>query len=542
MARTQKRIYLDRWLSFHPYKKPGPSDYYYMELSNRIKKIVESSVHENIVSLLEEDERANLCCYLACYLEDIVSETGIWRAFTSQHNELYGKDLPFYHTVNYYPDEVNLEEVYFLLWYFFSTTLYRETVFTPVSLNLFNLGFEINKLLDEEYERAPGNDRLKEFLSLSPGEEDFFVIRKRIEFIILDSYLFHFNRMECFLEIADRMEDMKEDMREDELEQKLPVIIYEIVDTYILSTIYPLLALRGKDWLAHILGRDHPLFEDIMAISEKKTGFYLFQKKENSLLYFEHMATGTVLPVTVKSYETLPDLQEDKTIMTCSFVKWKNGWWFSGTSAVLPHDPGFVLKERESTRGRNLFGGMVEQQREVLTMQSKAFLDFNKGKNIAFFEKMEQAGIFALDFMEYYKRSLRISPDAEREAVKRGKKKRLPGMPDKLYLDDEVKDLPGFVFFNPESGIELAYGFNEYIPDPDNPLYDEEKSREEAIELLVSPEISRECSLYLTGIIGFGVLSFPGEEEESILEENLDFMLRYWKSENYYTKPEITLI
>jgi hypothetical protein len=30
--------------------------------------------------------------------------------------------------------------------------------------------------------------------------------------------------------------------------------------------------------------------------------------------------------------------------------------------------------------------------------------------------------------------------------------------------------------------------------------------------------------------------------EENILEENLDFLLRYWKAGRYYSSPEITLV
>jgi len=488
--------------------------------------------------LLDEDERENLSCYLACYLEDIVSETGIWRAFTMQHRELYKKDLPFYGIVDYYHDEINKEDVYFLLWYYFSTALYTETIFAPFSIELVKLGNEVYRLLDVEFERAPGNVSLKEFLIIAPDEEDFFIIRNRIEFVVLDSYLFHFNRLECFVEVVEKLEDMKEYM----IEQKMPLIMYETVDTYILSIFYPLFALQGKDWLAHIVGREHPLFDDILSISEKKTGYYLFLRQENSFLYFEHIATGTILQVIVKSFETLPELKEKKSIIFCSFVQWKNNWWFSGTSIVYKYDSELIAREKASFQSSNLFDEMVEKQHQVLQKQCKAFVDFNFGKSIAFFETIEQAGKFAIEFMDFYKKTLQISPRDEREAMKRARKKGLPGMLAELDFDDEVRNLPGFVFFNPESGVEIAYGFNEYIPHPDNPFYDEEKSRESAIELLISKEISRECSLFLAGLMDFETLRFPGEPNGKTLEENLDFMLRYWKCENYHSKPEITLI
>ena len=132
MGNGIKNIFLDRWLAFHPYKKPGPSDYYYLGLANRLWKIIDSQKHDYLVSLLEEEEeKDNLCCCLACYLEDILSEAGIWQAFTRQHRELYGKNLPFYKTVDYYHDEINPEDIYFLLWHFFSKALYDEMIISP---------------------------------------------------------------------------------------------------------------------------------------------------------------------------------------------------------------------------------------------------------------------------------------------------------------------------------------------------------------------------------------------------------------------------
>ena len=35
--------------------------------------------------------------------------------------------------------------------------------------------------------------------------------------------------------------------------------------------------------------------------------------------------------------------------------------------------------------------------------------------------------------------------------------------------------------------------------------------------------------------------AFPGREGEKLVKENLDFLLRYWKKDNYFAKPEVTL-
>jgi len=526
----QNKIYLDRWMAFHPYKKPGPGDYYYLELSNRLYKMIESWPEQGLLSELQKDDIEDLCCYLSCYLEDVVSGIGLMRAFTEQHRELYAKDLPFYNPAEYYNDDINREDIYFLLWHYFSKILYEDTIVSPLSTDLIYLGNAVYQVLDEEFEKAPENTGLKELMTLSPAEEDFFVIRERIEFIVLDSYLFFHNRLECMVEVAEKLEAIKDTKEDHDLERDIPLITYETIDNYLLSKVHPLLATHGKDWLAQVLGRDHPLFQDIGSITEKKHGVYMYRERKDNDLWFEHIASGSLIPVTVRSYTTLPDLKEGKTIMSCSFIRWKNKWWFSGISAVFPFDPGRIEKERGPEGNKNLFGGLDTKLGEILQKQSSLFLEFNKGKPIAFFDTMELAAEYVVDFMEYNKASLQDQRAAEAVTI-----------PNSLSISDEVKNEPGFVFFNPESGLEMVYGYNELIPDPDNSLYSEEKSRGNAIELLISQEISRECSQYLAGRIGFGALAFPGEHEDDILEENLNFLLRYWKAERYFSVPSITL-
>jgi len=471
-------------MAFHPYKKPGSSDYYYLELSNRLYKTIKTRPELGLFSEIHTDDSENLCCYLTCYLEDVVSEIGLMRAFTRQHRELYGKDLPFYSPAEYDYNDINREDIYFLLWHYFSVILYEDTIVSPVSADLIQLGNIVYEVLYEEFERVP-----------------------------------------------EKLDAMKDKMDDNELAQKIPLVTYGTVDNYLLSKVFPLLARRGKDWLANVLGKDHPLFENIISITEKKTGSYLFLEQESGILRFEHIASGTILPVTVRSYDTLPDLIEGRIIINCSLIKWKDIWWFSGTSVVHPYDPERIKKEKGPEGDKNLFGGLDKKQHDILKEQSQLFLEFNKRRSMAFFDTMDQAAEFAMNFMELFKASTQGPAGADSVAI-----------PHEISISQEARKEPGFVFFNLKAGMEMVYGYNELIPDPDNPLYNEKKSREDALELLISQEISRECSLYLAEKIGFGVLATPVLHQDGILEENLDFLLRYWKAGRYYSTPSITLI
>ena len=110
------KIFPKDWLQLHPYKQSTPVDSYYTGIANRIYDIMEKT---ELVNSFEGEETKQICIRMAAYFEDVISGMGLWRAFILTHKELYGKYLPFYTPDDhYYDDEVNLEDVRFLLWHY----------------------------------------------------------------------------------------------------------------------------------------------------------------------------------------------------------------------------------------------------------------------------------------------------------------------------------------------------------------------------------------------------------------------------------------
>ncbi len=96
-----------------------------------------------------------------------------------------------------------------------------------------------------------------------PGEGDFFVLKEKIRWILLDSWLLHFQGND----LDEMISEVLTNQGEDELpEESREMYIYDTIDSYVFSTYTPLLASQGKEWLAYILGTDHPLFEKIQMV------------------------------------------------------------------------------------------------------------------------------------------------------------------------------------------------------------------------------------------------------------------------------------
>ena len=150
-------IYPKDWLEIHPYKLQQDSDAYFVALANKLYKVCE-------LPSLSSVGRKHLCLYLAAYLEDQISGLGLWRAFVKEHEHLYGTSLPFYNlSAEYVEDEVNLEDVCFLIWNTWQKDLTDHAFVNPMDELIQKQAARFMELLDAAYEEAPENASLENF-------------------------------------------------------------------------------------------------------------------------------------------------------------------------------------------------------------------------------------------------------------------------------------------------------------------------------------------------------------------------------------------
>lgn len=533
MNKNKDSIYLDRWLELHPFRKSVSSDLYYLRLCNEAYGIIKEYESPAIIGLLNRDEMMSLACFIISYFEDVISGPGLWLAFTNQVRELYGRDIPFFETDpdDYYPDEINMEDIQFLLWYFVSMAEYDKTITSPFMFDGIELPYRLFDLLEREYELAPENQKLKQFLSVGP-EDDLNALQEKMGWIMTDSWLFHFQGAE--------LEELIREVQEEEggkalSEETMELYMVDMISSFVLSTRTALLARQGKEWLAHLMGREHPLFQDIINLGEKKSGFYLFVGKENDYLLFEHVASGKLLDVNLDSMQFSEWPEEGKALVYTGFVKWKNNWWHAGSYVEVENDPDLIRQEQESEEERYLFEedsefGMEEYRKK----QYDAFLMFNKGKRMVFLGSEKEVGKYLEDFMLFRAGSSGLPAREKRLHRKIIREFDLAEENDTGREDLPDESIPGMLFYNTESGFEMAFGLNRLIPDPDNPWYAADDDLEkDSMNLLVSGDISGEWMNYLFETYDLPGISFPGEEGESLLQGNLDFMVRFWKREGY---------
>lgn len=152
-----QKIYRNQWLRAHPRAPQRDTDQWYVDFANRLNPVLAEASYMRLVS---PDDHLSVSLFLTWYLEDCVNDRGCWRQFINLHHKRYGRYLPFYDlTDRYMADEVNREDVCYLLWTLVSVTgNERREPLNPYNEMLIELVDEIYPLIEEGFEQAPITD------------------------------------------------------------------------------------------------------------------------------------------------------------------------------------------------------------------------------------------------------------------------------------------------------------------------------------------------------------------------------------------------
>lgn len=531
------RIFIKDWLKMKPYESQVSTDLYYLKLANEVKMVFVKNPYLSYKLEIQYDEILTIVsCFLTSYFEDIISQSGIWETFVSLHSKMYGKKIPFYSTKNYVDGEINQCDVSFLIWYVVNS-LQKDEFIYPNNNSIKEASELIIKIFDREFEYALENEDLKSHYSLDSDDTDYYDARHLIDNILFRTYLF-------YPDTALQFQKLELDIIKSNKGEHVIQYLNESRDNSVHNFHTSLLALKGSEWAAAILGEDHYLYQDFLDMSPRIAGYFFYKGQDESEIFLEHIASGKQFSMTKKSYDYGGELNKVNTILFHGMVKWQNEWWFSGVNFTVQYNTELVEEERKSNSSKHqldiLDPNMANKAIDYLKGQKEVFLKYNNESLVAFMQSSEFED-YAKDFIDYYNYSLNFSKEEIEETKQRAKKE---GANDSGEIDqDPLKgiDEPGLVFFNPNSGLEMAWGILDAFPLPENPYSDDGDSEDAIMTMLISQELSKELLFYAIENCKDKISFFKNVPGKIILED-IDFVLRFCKKENYHTKPALSLI
>ncbi len=494
--RVMKKIYPKKWLELHPYKQTNSVDQYYVGIANEIHKRLYSST---IADAFEEEENiryTSLC--LAAWFEDVISQTGIWQAFTAECRKRYGAYLPFYPIKgDYFPDEINLEDIRFLLWHHIQYLCRGISAINPENPGIEQTAQEIYGLLAEEYETAPENERMQEFLYHSAmGEEDFFRYREILDW-------FHY---QCYFNIENvaQCRDEAERLLDDEkiTPEMAETLIYATRTSLTFKGRRNLLSLTSPEWLA-LIGKAHPEHQLWGKVKARENSCYLLEKEDDEVLYVKDLCSEDEgeFKITKKSLNlsAIRSREVGKSTLICELIYFGNAWWQCG----------MLLENKYDQKMAEYVDDLTKQKEK--TNEKAAFHDFIKasgGKSFVFCQSQEEISDFLLNKMDY---DLKEDLDIPRIHTENG----------------------AMLMANPHTGLHIQFKLCECIKSPDNPNYNKEEAEKNAIMFIVNPDIipyQLSCILQDEGMLPDAYLNSLQRKEygQEFIRKNAHFLTDYF--------------
>lgn len=161
---------------------------FYFHLANRL---AEASGSVGLGCKLGPAMRKHLAMVLTGYMQDVVSDMGLWRSFIIANRTLYGYTVPFHHIGDDYIDfELNPEDVRFLLWYDTAMLSEEYRTISPHDPQLIELADALYDRLEVCYEEAPADDNYNIAFGISlTDKEDQEAIMHLAHWLFVNSWL-----------------------------------------------------------------------------------------------------------------------------------------------------------------------------------------------------------------------------------------------------------------------------------------------------------------------------------------------------------------
>lgn len=486
-------INLVTWRQRHLDSSNYSSDQYYVSIVKRLYKILVQTDFgkESDLSFSEE-----LAFALTYYFEDIVSGIGVWQAFTTKHKQLYGKYLPFYDLDpdNYYPDEVNLEDISLIIWMYIQKK--RENSFiNPENPYLLDISSIIFNVLFSEFEKAPMNLALLDCLKTVSSSDDFYLLKTLFNRLATKSFLFV-----PFIEGRKKnINDMIDSCLGKDLDRESRQYAFETILSFTGKT--GPLSLPVKEWLSEMMVmwglKDES--KSVLEIDQRAYTVYLVERYDADNIFLRNPEGESFTVSRDAFYNGCDDslLQQNKSLI-CLLVNFQGKWMPNGISTWLRLST--LYEEYVKTQKGNPNTVMGKMRKPELKSPMLYFRDSN-------------------EYECWIKANFNCSKD--------------------INFPKETKGFEYLaVYLCDKEGAELIPGGAKVIFDKDNPFYDEAEAQANALMLLVDEKSAPTEMLHY--IIKHKMLPAAHlnhlqglKRGQQLVQDNMDFIARFMRNGSY---------
>ncbi|MEM9887790.1 MAG: DUF3843 family protein [Bacteroidota bacterium] len=510
-------IFITDWLKLKPYQKRTEYDELYTKIANEIYDIITPLV-EIFTEKSDQQSIKTIALNISQYFEDIISEIGIWKAFTDMNQDYYGYILPFYELNDYVQGDINSEDIQFLIWHYFSVV--NEATYSPNIPEFENYAIKIFNHLNE-YEEVLLSDYHKDFYKVRPTD-NYFDVRKKITSVTKTNYLIN---LEANIYLK-KQKIATSEVAENPVQAEY--LFYMTQEKAVLKHHYQLNALTGLELFARLANCTEATRTRIRDLGKRCTGEFIYRESTSQFYRFEHRYTKRSFKVWRASMQPSIEQLQEGAVSVMELTFWDEKWWLSG--AMIGRMQGDEMPRKAWSEAIYSFYSNTEEQQEKLKENEaqghEAFIE-TFGSNVYFANSPKQV----VDAYERYYRNL--LQKAQRTAEK---------ILSESDIEETVANTRQMIKAQVEDfsrGAAIAYIENEGLTLQPN--------YQMAAEYLDRPQLNPQ---EIDELYDFLFLEFPSELTQHFIDRyptdnlklpmqpsNLD-VVKYWKFLHRYHLPE----
>lgn len=480
------------WREAHLLPLLCSTDAFYVKYARKIRDVIKRA---DVERKLSADDITEIALTLTYYFEDVVSGLGSWRAFIMEHKRMYGAYLPFYELDEdrYYIDEVNEEDVRFLIWMTFQKKN-SQVIVNPENSYLLKISHEVFEQLDHDFEQAPINTELLEAMKNPALYSDFYNLKTLMVQVCCMSYLFYYFTAQHRGDVIRQVEAV--------VGEGQPLSVVEYFTESILGVHEKTgpLSLKPQVWVSRML-EIWDMNEEANALKQMvscEIQPYSILETGDEKLRLED-CEGQSYEVAIQDMRQLSSgMLRNKKVMLGSLVQYQGKWYPNGGVTWMESEQRFLKYKEQKLQRKQQNRQMYEQ-----------VLAVNADSPYLFFQDYEALKAW-------------VEQNLQDDVL------------DGILENHEAEHKPEkdiLVFVSPEAGILVLPGGACCVRHERNPYYDAAKAPQEALRVLFDPSYSAPemvRSLVKDRLLPDAALFSEGgmERGRKLLEDNLDFLLR----------------
>ena len=481
----------------HPMRLQSQTDLYYAKVGNRLlQRLLRLPAREKM-----DGETVELIAKkVALYFEDVICDCGLWRSFVEKHRELYGRWLPFHEVdKDYMADEPHIEDIALIVWNVL-LEMWKDKIVNPESPRIMQIAEAFYEILDDEFEKAPINEDLKEYFERAAFLDDYIEVRNELQWLAARCYL-----------TAGRHRD---EIFEREHENVCRLLHFDEEDdrgwyasmcqVFFKYKVGPL-ALLPQEWLALLLEKNgrQGQAEDVRRIEYRPFDLY---RLEDFDAHFIHLSDTKERKISLR-IDDYGDMQRSTLMKTdgcvAAYIKYRGEWHVNGMDTWNKFGE---QHEKLREQKRRYKTGMAQKKFDALMQKSG-------GSPLFYFRNGMELRQFLMDDI---------------------------GIPQHLMKPSEADDKEYIAFWVPSADEDfyIAPDAALYIKDPRNPYYNAAEARQHAVELITNDYfVEGDMVRYLIShdmLPDAAIVHGSGYElGHRQAQENLDFLARAIRRDQY---------